>query len=126
MPIILAYAEPPAAVAPASPPPASEAAAGPHGVAPDWVRKPTSPDIGRVYPGRALRAYLNGAAVMRCEVTAAGTLTACTVLSENPLDEGFGAAALKLAKLFVMRPQTKDGRPVAGGVIIIPITFRVH
>ena len=43
--------------------------------------------------------------------------------SEEPGDQDFGTAALKLSKLFKMRPQTKDGAPVDGGQINIPIRF---
>ena len=35
----------------------------------------------------------------------------------------FGDAALKLSKLFKMRPQSKDGAPTNGGVVRIPIRF---
>ena len=38
---------------------------------------------------------------------------------------GFGDAAMKLSKLFKMRPQTKDGQPVDGGTVRIPIAFRL-
>ena len=40
-------------------------------------------------------------------------------------DQGFGDAAMKMTKLFKMRPQTKDGAPVDGGKITIPIVFNV-
>ena len=36
---------------------------------------------------------------------------------------GFGDAAMKMSKLFKMRPQTKDGQPVDGGTVRIPIRF---
>jgi protein TonB len=38
---------------------------------------------------------------------------------------GFGDAALGLSSLFHMRPMTKDGRPVSGGTVRIPIMFRL-
>ena len=40
-----------------------------------------------------------------------GTLD-CSVASEEPADQDFGSAALKISKLFKMRPQARDG--VAG------------
>jgi protein TonB len=44
-------------------------------------------------------------------------------VSEDPADYGFGDAALKIAKTFKMKPQTKDGAPVDGGQVRIPIRW---
>ena len=56
-------------------------------------------------------------------MNARGTLDGCSVQSEEPGDMGFGDAAMKLSKLFKMRPQTKDGQPGDGGTVRIPIRF---
>ena len=64
-------------------------------------------------------------ALARCTVNARGQLENCAVTNENPSDQGFGDAALRLSKLFKMRPETKDGAPVSGGKITIPIAFRL-
>jgi protein TonB len=65
----------------------------------------------------------NGRAVITCTVTAQGSLTGCQVASEDPPDFGFGQAALKMAHLFKMRPQTADGQPVGGAQVSVPIRF---
>ncbi|NDC60114.1 MAG: energy transducer TonB, partial [Alphaproteobacteria bacterium] len=57
-------------------------------------------------------------------VNANGTIN-CRVGSEDPNGWGFGEAAVKISKSFQMAPQTVDGRPVDGGTITVPITFRL-
>jgi TonB family protein len=90
---------------------------------PDWLRRPTGEDMARYFPDRAMRSGQAGRATIFCRVTADGTLADCHVTEESPLDYGFGDAALKLGSLFRMRPMTKDGKPVEGGMINIPIRF---
>jgi TonB family protein len=92
---------------------------------PDWLRRPTGDDIGKVYPQKAQRDLMPGAATIKCDVTEIGTLDACSVLSEAPPGYDFGAAALKMANLFKMKPRTIDGLPVGGATVVIPINFRV-
>jgi TonB family protein len=115
MPIILAYAEP-AAVAPAPPRPSVI-------TNPDWLRRPTGSEMAEFYPKAAAAARIEGHATLRCAVTASGDLADCTTANEEPLGQGFGEAALRLAPSFKMRPMTKDGVPVTGGKIAIPIRF---
>lgn len=93
--------------------------------APEWIRRPTGNDMARVYPQRAARSAVNGLATTFCGVTKAGTLTDCKVIEEAPGGAGFGEAALKLMPLFLMRPETRDGAPVEGGTVRIPIRFVV-
>lgn len=90
---------------------------------PDWLRRPTGDDIARYYPDRAQRMEVEGRASLSCQVTARGTLESCSVTSEDPADMGFGDAALKMSKLFKMRPMSKDGQPVGGGTVRIPLRF---
>jgi protein TonB len=68
---------------------------------------------------------VEGRASISCTVDARGTLQNCSVANETPSDAGFGDAALRMSKLFKMRPMTKDGAPVDGGKIVIPIAFRL-
>lgn len=91
--------------------------------APHWLRRPHGEDMARTYPRKARGA--NGGATLRCLIDARGQLTGCAVLREDPPDLGFGEAALKLAPLFKMKPVTDDGRPVEGGVVMIPIRWTI-
>jgi protein TonB len=91
---------------------------------PDWLRKPSGEDLARYFPERAARMGVDGRATLSCRVTSKGTLESCSVVSEDPGDQDFGSAAIKLSKLFKMRPMTRDGAPVEGGQVRIPIRFQ--
>jgi len=111
---------PPVATAPPAPPPPPRA---PVITNPVWSRLPNADDIARYYPERALRMGVIGQAVMHCHVTSKGAVELCAILAESPSDQEFGAAALKMTRLFVMRPQTRDGEPVDGAVLNIVVHF---
>jgi TonB family protein len=92
---------------------------------PDWLRRPAAEDMANYYPKVAAEAHVEGEATIHCNVTETGLLAACAVAQESPAGQGFGQAALNLAQLFKMRPMTRDGVPVSGGKINIPIRFRL-
>ena len=93
---------------------------------PDWSSLPKGADVARFYPRKASTQGLDGMAVMRCRVERTGALAACRVLSETPRRAGFGDATLRMAPLFRMKPMSVNGRPVAGGTVVIPIKFKLH
>ena len=110
----------------ASPVPPSPEVAGPEVVtAPEWVRRPSGDDFFKVYPRAAAAKDLSGRASISCQVVSAGTLADCVVIEEYPPDVGFGQAALRLASLFKMRPTTRNGQPVGGGTVRIPLRFHL-
>jgi len=92
---------------------------------PDWVRRPDGNDLARFYPSRAASDGTEGSAVIECTVQANGRLANCSVVSETPSGAGFGRASLQLAPRFQMRPETRDGAPVGGARVRIPIGWRL-
>lgn len=117
MPIVLAYAEPPAAIAPAPRPSVI--------TNPDWLSLPTREEMMALYPKAAAANGVEGRATIGCSVSAQGLLVNCAVLVDDPPGAGFSAAALSMASSFRMRPMTRDGVPVEGGQVRIPIAFRL-
>jgi protein TonB len=110
----------PVVASPAPPPPRPTVITNP-----DWVSRPSGDQVDSVYPDRAQRMEVSGRAELSCTVTEKGTVANCSVVSEDPADQQFGAAAMKLTRYFKMRPQTRDGQPVGGAKINIPIRFTI-
>jgi TonB family protein len=90
---------------------------------PDWLKRPSLQDLLTVWPKEAWKHGEGGEATISCEVNAQGSLINCSVLREAPPGSGFGAAALALSSQFLMKPALRDGSPVAGGKVNIPIRF---
>lgn len=103
--------------------PENALSAPPQNPASRWVAIPSAEDFARNYPETASRAEVGGRAVLNCTLNSVGVPTDCAVAQEDPQGFGFGAAALKLSKLF-RASSTYNGKPTAGTTVRIPITFR--
>ncbi|MCR6643577.1 MAG: energy transducer TonB [Terricaulis sp.] len=91
---------------------------------PEWIVR-TSPDLfARYYPHEANMQGVDGRVVLDCIVNLDTTLD-CDVAEETPTDWGFGAAALEISSHWRVRPATRDGVPMEGGRLRVPLAFRV-
>jgi protein TonB len=88
---------------------------------PHWLKRPSSDDIVAVYPKVGARLGHYGRVILSCAVQPDGSLSRCQVVSEDPGDEGFADAALKLTKLYKMG--SPDGLPLSRTEVQVPIKF---
>ena len=91
---------------------------------PRWTVTLSAAGMDSVYPAAAMKANVaSGLGVIGCTVDATGHLVDCQVKREEPASLDFGAAAMEAAKLMAMNPWTKEGDPVEGLHITLPIRF---
>jgi TonB family protein len=92
----------------------------------EWLQGP-DPDMGgAIYPPEAVKAGVKtGLGVVACDVTHTGTLSGCVVAREDPTGMGFGDTALAVSKIMRMNPWTKQGFPVDGARVEVPIRFNL-
>ncbi|MDO8914319.1 MAG: energy transducer TonB [Phenylobacterium sp.] len=101
----------------------SPAAAPPPFAIEDWKRVPTSEDLARRYPAKAQSKNIDGVAIITCKAQADGTMTGCAVTREYPAGENFGLATLALAPLFQLKTPHRDGQPIEGREVRLPIRW---
>lgn len=91
----------------------------------EWRARPTGDMASRYYPDRAQRMEVGGRAVVDCRVTPEGKLEDCKVLSESPMEYGFGEAALRLTQFMELAPPSQ--KDVRKGRLrrTIPVGFAV-
>jgi TonB family protein len=79
---------------------------------PEVLAQPTADELAAAYPPSAKSQKIEGEAVVSCTVTAEGVPTDCKAESEKPEGMGFGAAAVAVAPLALVRPARRDGTRV--------------
>lgn len=89
-----------------------------------WTRRPNAQSFARYYPPAALEAGIEGRVELDCLVGEDGGVR-CRVTSETPAEQGFGFAALAIARDFQMAGQTEDGTRTSGWRVRIPLRFNV-
>jgi TonB family C-terminal domain len=94
-------------------------------VNPEWIVRPSPQDVAEFYPQAARNRRVDGRVVVQCVINLDTTLD-CVVAEETPGDWGFGAAALEISRKWRVRPATRDGLPVEGGRLRVPLRFSVR
>lgn len=90
---------------------------------PGWSAKPSGLDMARAAPRDAMMKGLSGTTILFCFVDPKGRLNNCEVEREEHPGNGFGAAALRVASKFRMKPTKPDGTSVSGETVKFPVRF---
>ncbi len=88
-----------------------------------WRATPSRAEMAAAWPSQAPTDLAAGKAWLRCGFGADGGLASCGVFNEDPVDKGFGAAALSLAGRFRMREGAADPKALAEARITLAFTF---
>jgi TonB family protein len=89
-----------------------------------WMEAPTYDDVVSAYPAKARAEKRGGRATLDCDLTEAGRLTSCQVLTSEPKGYGFDMAAKALAKRFAMPVRTDSERKATHQLVIhLPFVF---
>ena len=93
------------------------AASGASAQAPHWVHEASGADMDAAFPARAAASGVtSGMVSLDCDVLRDGGLTNCRVGEERPSGMGFGDAALSVAHLFRLAPQS--GKPAPANLVL--------
>ncbi|MBC7769459.1 MAG: energy transducer TonB [Phycisphaerales bacterium] len=88
-----------------------------------WAeQQPSAADFRETYPVSALANGLEGYVTLLCTITDERKLD-CALETETPQDQGFGEAALRLSRLYVVRRVEEEPRAVIGSRVRVPIRY---
>lgn len=88
---------------------------------PNWAAIPNAQQLSSAFD--ALNPKGTTRVVLGCKVRQGGNLEDCSVISEEPIGAGVGAAALGLTPAFRLTTWTTEGLPAVGSVVRIPIRY---
>ena len=89
-----------------------------------WMRKPSADLLSAAYPNWALERGREGEASIHCRIGNSGALH-CVPESEAPAHAGFGAAAMRVARMYRHGPALQDGSRAAGTPVNLRVVFRI-
>lgn len=92
---------------------------------PEWIERLSAAQMLPYFPRSAIQLHMNGTAWLACQVDARNRARRCRVLRETPGDYGFGHAALRMSRLFQIRPPQRDGLPQYDAWVRIQIDFEM-
>jgi hypothetical protein len=93
---------------------------------PVWTTEFTPSAVAAFFPHEATaQGMTTGRGVAECRVEADGALHECRPVSAEPEGAGFSEAAAKAASGMRMSPWTRDGGPVDGAIVRVPIRLTV-
>lgn len=92
---------------------------------PMWAQLPAAADFQASFP-KTQNGVNHVRVVLACDVGAFGALSGCTVESEDPPGQGYGAGALALAPKFRVGPWSVSGLPTTGARVHVPIRYELQ
>jgi hypothetical protein len=97
--------------------------------APHWILKPTAEQQLAVLPISVIQNETSGEAVLSCLVTTTNHVRDCRIVSETRVSQGFegvygfGEAAVRLSRTFLVQPPMRDGVPRFDIRVRIPVAW---
>lgn len=93
------------------------------GQGPQLIRGPSQAELRTLHPREAFRRRQGGRALLSCTIRLDTRLENCTLVSESPAGEGFGAAGLAAARYFRFAPPVNRGQRVAGATVQVGVEW---